>query len=74
MEIGHLTTTIDISLKDSWESIAVIFHKNVALIGSYKENLLLWHTHDLELCFLETALNMKTPSLPIDSPSETPGL
>ena len=73
VEIGHLTSTIDISLKDSWESCYVIFHKNVAFVGSYKEHLLLWQTHDLELCFLETGLNMKTPSIPIESPSDAPG-
>ena len=59
VEIGHLQTTIDISLKDSFESAVVILHKNTAVVGDYQEHILKWQPHDLQRAFLETGLNIK---------------
>lgn len=73
IEVGHLQTHINISLKDPFEQCLVILHRNLCLIGDYKRHYQKWERHKLKSCFLESSLNVKLPSIPAGNASDMPG-
>lgn len=59
MEIGHLQTEINLTLKSPFESVILILHRNSNLCGKLSENYNRWEMHGLKSCFLHTNLNIK---------------
>ena len=62
--LGRLEHTVDISLRDNVvDQVMILFQKNSTLLGKIDTNVHRLERHNITNAFLETALNIKIPSL-----------
>ena len=59
VEVGHVYTWIDISLKSEYQSVIVLLHKNTTMIGSMNTCMLAFERHNLIRAYLENGLQIK---------------
>lgn len=71
---GLLETSIDISLRDNFSDLILVFLQTDACeLGSYKTNTQLMTTQGISHSYLEGAVGVRLPSLPCAELSDIPG-